>query len=687
MLISMIRRYAIAIHLATQGALVHASSFRGSSAKLGNDQRALQEDPCAGLKNRFCYGSCTWNAGNCVPVPAPSPTPDPTPGPTSNPTLEPTPGPTSSPSPKPTSSPSVLQTYCGCPECTSLVWDSFACNSDMTECYTCGERISFKQSNEGGAMPEPEACAFVSNEFPTICGQCNSNTCIPGDPTWTPTKNPTVEPTPGPTSAPSPEPTPEPTSAPTEPLPTLGPTSAPTLEPTLDPTPDPTPEPTVETPSPTKNPTPAPSDPPVQTYCGCPQCTETIWNTNACDGSGCYTCGGRISYKQSSEGGSLSLSGACAFVSEEFPSGPCGPVCHPDLCNTDEPTPAPTNEPTAPEPTKSPSDVTPSPTPSPTKQSFCGCPSCTTEVWNHVACNGNECYPCGSRINYLMSTGQSEQDACTNVSNEFPNYECGPACNPDLCIPQYLDEPDENKLIWQDEFEVDGPPDSNKWDYDYGDGCAQGICGWGNNEEQVYTNDASNVFVSDGILRISAIKTPSGYTSTRMVTRGKKDFRYGRIRFRASLANCQARGTWPALWMLPEEWVYGGWPRSGEIDVMEAVGYETDKFHGSVHTDDYNHGIGTQKTGSVSKSKADWHIFEIEWNVDNILFAIDQQVYYQFNPGDVTDVGKWPFNHDFHILMNIAVGGTWGGLQGIDEPAFEGPGQVMEVDWVRAYSI
>jgi len=283
---------------------------------------------------------------------------------------------------------------------------------------------------------------------------------------------------------------------------------------------------------------------------------------------------------------------------------------------------------------------------------------------------------------------KSEEEACIEVSNDFPNNECGPKCNPALCNPEYLDEPVETNLIWSDEFDVDGAPDSTKWGYDYGNGCDIGICGWGNSEEQSYTNDSNNVNINNGILRISAKSNSphSGYTSTRMVSREKQAFKYGRIRFRATLANCQALGTWPALWLLPEEWEYGIWPKSGEIDVMEAVGYETDKFHGSVHTEAFNHGIGTQKTASIDKSKSDWHIFEIDWQADNIRFAIDRQVYFQFTPDTVEDYAQWPFNKEFHLIMNIAVGGSWGGKGSVNSTAFDGDGQYMEVDWVRVYS-
>lgn len=200
----------------------------------------------------------------------------------------------------------------------------------------------------------------------------------------------------------------------------------------------------------------------------------------------------------------------------------------------------------------------------------------------------------------------------------------------------------------------------------------------------------NNVIAADGKLRISAKRESFGgnkFTSTRLVSRGKQTFKYGRIRFRARLANCAAIGTWPAIWLLPEHWKYGGWPDSSEIDLLEAVGYDDNKIYGTVHTQAYNHLRNTQRGGSVTKSEADWHVFEIDWQVDRILFAVDREVFFEFAPSDVNDKSQWPFDQEFHLLLNIAVGGAWGGSKGVDEGAFAGTGQYMEVDWVRAYSL
>lgn len=133
----------------------------------------------------------------------------------------------------------------------------------------------------------------------------------------------------------------------------------------------------------------------------------------------------------------------------------------------------------------------------------------------------------------------------------------------------YVEDADPAKLVWSDEFEVNGSPDATKWTYDIGGG------GWGNGELQYYTDRLDNVYIRDGILHIRAVKevfAENGFTSTRMVSRGLGDWKYGRFQARARLQNCTGRGTWPAIWMLPTDWAYGGWPSSGEIDILEHVG-------------------------------------------------------------------------------------------------------------------
>lgn len=241
-----------------------------------------------------------------------------------------------------------------------------------------------------------------------------------------------------------------------------------------------------------------------------------------------------------------------------------------------------------------------------------------------------------------------------------------------------------NKLVWSEEFNYTGLPDSTKWSYDRGNGCPD-VCGWGNNELQYYTWDRKeNARVEDGHLVIEARKDTMGgmnYTSARLVTKNKGDWQYGRVEVRAQLP--AGKGMWPAIWMLPTNWEYGGWPRSGEIDIMENVGYWPDSVFGTVHTEAYNGMLGTQKTkGTVYNdlSKA-FHVYGIEWTADSILFMVDGTVYNRFT-NDKTGVAAWPFDKTFHLLLNIAVGGNWGGKYGVDDSIFP---QKMLVDWVRVY--
>lgn len=240
-------------------------------------------------------------------------------------------------------------------------------------------------------------------------------------------------------------------------------------------------------------------------------------------------------------------------------------------------------------------------------------------------------------------------------------------------------------LVWSDEF--DGTElDASKWSYDLGDGCDREICGWGNNELQYYTDDAVNCFVQDGRLIIKAVKPSSphlgqyAYTSARIVTKGKGDWRYGRIDVRAKLP--KGRGLWPAIWMLPTNNVYGIWPKSGEIDIMEAVGHEPDRVFGTIHfgnngwrylTEDY-----FLDEGSFQE---EFHVFSVLWNEDCIEFLMDGTPYSGPYSRSSLLPSTWPFDQDFHIILNVAVGGN---LPGNPDATTQFP-QQMEVDYVRVY--
>jgi beta-glucanase (GH16 family) len=235
------------------------------------------------------------------------------------------------------------------------------------------------------------------------------------------------------------------------------------------------------------------------------------------------------------------------------------------------------------------------------------------------------------------------------------------------------------KLVWSDDFDYAGMPDSSKWSYDIGGH------GWGNNEKQYYTSkELKNAAVENGMLTITATKEnfeSSSYTSARLVTKNKGDWKYGRIEVKAKLP--KGRGLWPAIWMLPTAMEYGGWPKSGEIDIMEHVGYLPDSIFGTVHTGAYNHAIGTQKGSSVfADDVADqFHVYTLDWNEERINIYIDDKLYFTFN-NEKKSSQEWPFDKTFYLVLNVAVGGNWGGKEGIDDTVFP---QKMQVDYVRVY--
>ena len=240
------------------------------------------------------------------------------------------------------------------------------------------------------------------------------------------------------------------------------------------------------------------------------------------------------------------------------------------------------------------------------------------------------------------------------------------------------------KLIWSDEFDTPGNPDNTKWNYDLGDGCPN-VCGWGNNEAEFYTQNLKNARIENGMLIIEAHKDSlngKAYTSSRMVSKFKGDWLYGRIEVKAKLP--RGKGTWPAIWMLSTDWKYGGWPASGEIDIMEHVGYDPGVIHGTIHTESYNHVKQTQKEGKITIADAQdqFHVYGINWTKDTMEFFIDDTVYHSVVRDPKDTFKEWPFDQRFHLILNIAVGGNWGGKEGIDDSIWP---QRMTIDYVRVY--
>lgn len=237
------------------------------------------------------------------------------------------------------------------------------------------------------------------------------------------------------------------------------------------------------------------------------------------------------------------------------------------------------------------------------------------------------------------------------------------------------------KLVWSDEFEGSGTPDSTRWTY------AVGGHGWGNKEKQFYTDARfENANQQDGKLHVIARKESwegMDYTSARIISRGLGDFKYGRFEIRAKLP--QARGTWSAIWMMPSDWQFsdGGWPDVGEIDIMEHVGHDPGVIHASAHSRDYQWQKGTQKTGilKVPSATDEFHTYVLEWSEESLAAYVDDAMYFEYlNEGE--GEGKWPYAKPFYLIMNVAVGGEWVNDHGIDDAAMP---QVMEVDYVRVY--
>ena len=250
-------------------------------------------------------------------------------------------------------------------------------------------------------------------------------------------------------------------------------------------------------------------------------------------------------------------------------------------------------------------------------------------------------------------------------------------------------------LVWSDEFSdtLGTPPNPNIWKHELGDGAVNDIVGWGNSELQHYTNDSENAS-TDGfgnlVIRMNEVNTtttdlvcwygPCEYTSARLITQDQLDFEYGRIEARVQVPDGPA-GLWPAFWMLGDDIAEVGWPQSGEIDIMEYVSWEPNKAIGTIHGPGYEGGNSYGEWYDFGEPVVnDYHTFGIVWQPDSIEWYIDDTTYHTAIPANV-DPNEWVFNHPFFLILNMAIGGNFGGPV---DPSMTMPQETL-VDYVRVY--
>ena len=234
------------------------------------------------------------------------------------------------------------------------------------------------------------------------------------------------------------------------------------------------------------------------------------------------------------------------------------------------------------------------------------------------------------------------------------------------------DDTDYDNLVWSDEFNTDGAPDPANWAYDLG----RGDNGWGNGESQTYTDRTENIAVADGLLTITARRenfSGANFTSSRIKTENKFEFTFGRVDIRAKLPT--GGGTWPALWMLGEDYATNTWPGCGEIDIMEHVGNQQDRLFSSLHFPGNSGGNAATRSTEVPGISTEFHIFSAIWSPETIRFFVDGELYHTF-----TNNSNLPFDSDFFLIFNVAMGGNFGG-----DIANDFQESSMQLDWVRVY--
>jgi beta-glucanase (GH16 family) len=242
---------------------------------------------------------------------------------------------------------------------------------------------------------------------------------------------------------------------------------------------------------------------------------------------------------------------------------------------------------------------------------------------------------------------------------------------------------DAHRLVWSDEFDgpAGAPPDPSFWTHELGDGSASGIPGWGNDELQHYTDATDNAALDGrGHLVVTARRNGRGYTSARLVTKDKLAVAYGRLEARIRVP--RGAGLWPAFWALGTDLDEAGWPGAGEIDVMEHVGRDPRRVFGALHGPGYSGEDGFVGSVELPNDVADdFHVFSVDWEPGLIVWSVDDTAYHRATPADVAP-SPWVFEHPFSLLLNVAVGGTFGG------PVADGTSfpQAMHVDYVRVFA-
>ncbi|OIQ41297.1 MAG: hypothetical protein BM563_01020 [Bacteroidetes bacterium MedPE-SWsnd-G1] len=235
---------------------------------------------------------------------------------------------------------------------------------------------------------------------------------------------------------------------------------------------------------------------------------------------------------------------------------------------------------------------------------------------------------------------------------------------------------DDMELVWSDEFDVAGVPNDSNWDYNIGTGSG----GWGNSESQYYTDRSDNVKIEDGLLKIIAKKesfSGASYTSARLLTQDKYEFTYGKVEVKAKLP--EGGGTWPAIWMLGANIDAVSWPACGEIDIMEHVGNNQNVVSSALHNPSSFGNTTNKGEKTIATASSEFHVYAVDWMPKKMVFSVDGIPFYTYSPGS-KNTENWPYTEDQFIILNVAMGGSFGGA--IDPSFIE---STMEVDYVRVY--